>query len=80
MSHKQKVRDSNGYRKLFFFRENAANLFDGFAGFFMVGAAGGHADDNVAVLYDARKIKITFCFITTDIYGDPHAFACTVDV
>ena len=46
----------------------------------MVGAAGGHADDNVAVLHDARKIKITFCFITTDIYGDPHAFACTVDV
>ena len=43
--------------------KNAANLFDGFAGFFMVGAAGGHADDNVAVLHDARKNKkITFLF------------------
>ena len=33
----------------------------------MVGAAGGHADDNVAVLYDARKIKIAACPIVGTI-------------
>ena len=60
--------------------EKLPDAVGGFTGCLMVVSACGDSDYEIVFFYDTGKIKITFVFVTADIDGDPHAFACTVDV